>query len=266
VTAVLQSMDRKPADAVPVDTVLPDRVAATLTAFREAAAEDLLLLALLHDRELTRKQISSLREHCYDDFLGLNLRGERARQALNLLRQGLTDLPTELTDASLDALAVDYAEIYLTYGLRASPCESVWLDEDNLALQSPMFRVRAWYRRYGLAVEDWRKRSDDHLVYELRFLAQLLRGDPEPAALAEVAQFLDEHPLRWIDRFAERVCTRCATRFYAGLALLTAAYLDELRDLLAALIGQPRPAAPADMPPPDADADAPYVPGTSPGW
>jgi TorA maturation chaperone TorD len=196
----------------------------------------------------------------------LNLQGKAAREAITLLRQGLTDLPTDLTDATLDALAVDYAEIYLTYGLRASPCESVWMDEDSLALQAPMFRIRAWYRRYGLAVEDWRKRSDDHLVYELRFLAQLLRGDPEPAALAEVAQFLDEHPLRWVNRFAERVSTRCATRFYAGLALLTAAYLDELRDLLAALLGQPRPPTTVDAPPPDADADAPYVPGVSPGW
>jgi TorA maturation chaperone TorD len=48
--------------------------------------------------------------------------------------------------------------------------------------------------------------------------------------------------LRWIEEFAERVADRCSTRFYAGLALLTAAYLDELRDLLARLLDQPRPA------------------------
>jgi TorA maturation chaperone TorD len=237
-------------------------------AFREAAAEDLLLLALLHDRELTREQIVSLREHCSDDLLGLSLCGEEAGRALTLFRQGLTDLRPDLTDATLDALAADYADIYLTYGLRASPCESVWLDEDNLALQAPMFRVRAWYRRFGLAVEDWRKRSDDHLVYELRFLAHLLRGEPEPAALADVARFLDEHPLRWVGPFAGRVSTGCATRFYAGLALLTAAYLDELRDLLAALLGQPRPAvaAPVAASSAHAETEAPFVPGAAPGW
>ncbi|MBK1633786.1 hypothetical protein CKO31_24225 [Thiohalocapsa halophila] len=277
-SAVLQSREPERASAERVDPALPDPspsdpapadgIAPDLAAFRTAAAEDLLLLALLHDRELTRERISGLWEHCYDDFLGLSPCGEAARYALTLLREGLTDLPTDLTDASLDALAVDYADIYLTYGLRASPCESVWLDADNLALQAPMFRVRAWYRRHGLAVEDWRKRSDDHLVHELRFLAHLLHDEPEPAALADVARFLDEHPLRWVDQFAERVATRCATRFYAGLALLTAAYLEELRDLLAALAGQPRPPtpAPADAPQATTEADAPYVPGTAPGW
>lgn len=244
----------------------------TLSDPRTAAAEDLLTLALLHDRELERDLIHVLWRDCYEDFLGLRLRGERATAALVLFREGLTEIPTELCQASLDRLAADYADIYLTYGLRASPCESVWLDEDNLVLQEPMFRVRDWYRRYGLAVTDWRKRSDDHLVYQLRFLAQLLDGEDGPAALEEVARFMDEHLLRWIDGFAERVAARCATRLYAGLALLTAAYLDELRDLLAALTGEARPTAEevearfAPVPALSREVEGPYVPGVTPSW
>jgi TorA maturation chaperone TorD len=245
----------------------------TLDRFRTAVAEDLLALARLHDRELDSELIHLLWRDCYEDFLGLRLQRERASAALGLLREGLTEIPTELCQASLDRLAADYADIYLTYGLRASPCESVWLDDDNLTLQEPMFRVRAWYGRHGLAVEDWRKRSDDHLVNELRFMAHLLDGETEPpVALEEVARFLDEHPLCWIDQFADRVAKRCATRFYAGLALLTAAYLDELRDLLAELLGSPRPTAeeiegrtdPA-VPVP-LEVDGPYLPGAAPSW
>lgn len=247
-----------------------------LSELRGVAAEDLQILALLHDRELDRELIHSLWRDCYEDFLGLRLRGERAASALGLFREGLTAIPTELSQETLDWLAADYADIYLTYGLRASPCESVWLDDDNLMLQEPTFRVRAWYRRHGLAVTDWRTRSDDHLVYELRFLAHLLDGEGgavgiDEVGLAEVARFMDEHPLRWIDQFAERVAKRCGTRLYAGLALLTAAYLDELRDLLADLTGETRPSAEeiagslaaARQP---TGVEGPFLPGLAPGW
>lgn len=242
-----------------------------LDQFRALVAEDLLALALLHDKELEPELIHLLWRDCYEDFLGLRLERERAMAALGLLREGLTEIPTDLCQKSLDRLAGDYADIYLTYGLRASPCESVWLDEDNLTLQEPMFRVRAWYARHGLAVEDWRKRSDDHLVIELRFMAHLLQGTSEPVDLEEVARFMDEHPLRWIDQFADRVAKRCSTRFYAGLAQLTAAYLDELRDVLAQLLDSPRPTleeveermqrlrAPLEV-------EGPYVPGVAPSW
>ena len=239
---------------------------------RAETATDLLTLALLHERELDPTLILTLWEHCYEEFLGLRLQGRRACEALILLREGLTDLPADLQAETLDRLAADYADIYLTYGLRASPCESVWLDDDNLTMQEPTFCVRDWYRRHGIAVADWRKRNDDHLVHQLRFIAHLLDGAEPSVELAEIARFLDEHPLRWIERFAERVAAHCATRFYAGLALLTAAYLDELRDLLTSLGAAPRPSpeelaarsTPARRP--QAEAEGPYAPGAAPGW
>lgn len=247
------------------------RPSPTLSDLRAAVSEDLLTLALLHDRELDRALIHTLWHDCYEGFLGLRLEGRRSAEALSLLREGLTEIPTELCQATLDRLAADYADIYLTYGLRAAPCESVWMDDDNLTLQEPTFQVRAWYRRYGLAVTDWRKRSDDHLVYELRFLAHLLDGEGEGADLTEVTRFMDEHPLRWVSQFAERVAARCETRFYAGLALLTAAYLEELRDLLAEITGTTRPSAEALSAslapnPGPGELEGPYLPGVAPSW
>lgn len=242
--------------------------------FRRVVAEDLLALAMLHDKEMDRDLLMSLWSSCYEDFLGLVLRGSRATEALGILREGLTEIPTELCQETLDRLASDYADIYLTHSLRASPYESVWLDDENLAMQAPMFAVRDWYRRYGIAVEDWRKRSDDHLVHELRFLSHLLVGDEQSdsAPLEDAARFMDEHPLRWIDGFASRVAGRCQFRLYAGVALLTAAYLDELRDLLAELLEVPRPTAQemdarmkGRMPGP-VEVEAPFVPGVAPSW
>jgi TorA maturation chaperone TorD len=243
-----------------------------LVRFRRAAAEDLLFLAMLHDREIGREQIGDLREHCDENFLGLRLQGERGREALSLFRRGLTDVPAALGDQILDILAAEYADIYLNHSFGASPCESVWLDDDHLIMQVPMFQVRGWYQRYGLAVEDWRKRTDDHLVNELQFIAHLLNPRAGDQGLADACQFMDEHVLRWIGDFAHRVGSRASTRFYAGLAELTAAYLEELRDILATVTGTPVPSAEEieeRMRPKQevaVDAPGPYIPGVAPSW
>jgi TorA maturation chaperone TorD len=205
----------------------------------------------------------------------LRLQGAPATDSLRLLRQGLHDIPIDLDQKTLDILAAEYADIYLNFSLHTSPCESVWVDEDGLTMQDAMFQIRDWYARHGLAVENWRMRSDDHLVTQLQFLAYLLEGNPGLERLGETARFLDEHLLRWIGEFAERVSARCKTRLYAGLAALTAAYLDEFRDLAAELLDSPRPSAeeieermrPKQTAPGIAvAAPGPFVPGTAPSW
>ena len=153
-------------------------------------------------------------------------------------------LPEPADQAALDALAADYADIYLTYKLRVSPCESVWLDEDGLIMQEPMFQIREWYERYGLAAQNWRERTDDHLVLQLQFRQPPARRPAKDAGSCA-------------RRRASSTSTCCAgswtspsgspaaagTPFYAGLAALTAMYVEELRDLLAELLGEPRPSA-----------------------
>ena len=41
--------------------------------------------------------------------------------------------------------------------------------------------------------------------------------------------------------FAQRVASRCDTAYFAAAALLTGAYCEELRDLLAEVLDEPRP-------------------------
>ena len=238
--------------------------------FRAAAAEDLADLAALHDHEVDARALERLRAAADPGLLRLRLVNERSRDALLLLDQALRGLPAVVDGTLTDALAADYADIYLTYGLRAAPNESVWLDEDNLTMQAPMFEVRVLYQRHGLQAPDWRRRADDHLVHELQFLAHLMApatGD----TLGEAAAFLDEHLLLWLPDFSARVAQRCATPFYAGLAAVTAAYLDELRELLERILGQPRTPreeveerrrrARESEP-----APAAFVPGSAPTW
>lgn len=239
--------------------------------FRAAVAADLGLLAHLHDRELTQESAASLRNGPFAELLALALPSTAAVDAFALLDQGIAELPLGGDPSQLDRWAADYADIYLHHGARASPCESVWLDEDGLAMQEPMFQVRDWYRRYGLQVADWRMRTDDHLVCQLQFLGTLFEH-PQESALHDAATFLDEHTLRWLGQFAGRVSSRCATPFYAGLALLTALYLDEVRGVLERLLEYPRPTAEAleerlrGRAPPPVSCEVPFVPGAAPSW
>ncbi len=243
--------------------------AATVANFRRLAAEDLLALALLHHAEPSGELLESLRQDGGSLGLGLELQSAAGQAALQAMVAAFAGLPETLDQGIIDQFAADYADIYLTNGYGASPHESVWLDEDHLMRQEPMFQVRACYARHGLTAGNWRTRPEDHLALELQFLAYLLvpeRGD----TLTEAAQFLDEHVLRWLPAFAQRVAERCRTRFFAALAQLTTAYCEELRDLLALVLAQPRPTASEieqRMKPKTAPAvSVTFMPGQGPTW
>ena len=241
-----------------------------VSALRQAAGSDLSALARLHGEELTESDIRALREAPFAEFFALLPRRKMAEEACAVIDRGWQVL--EAADVPLaDALAADFAALYITHRHRASPDESVWLDEDGLQRQQPMMEVRKWYEKHGLRAPDWRKTADDNLALQLAFLAHLMAegGEADTAPLAEAAHFLDEHLLLWIDDFAAAAAGACDTPFYAGLAIFTAAWLRTFRETLAAATGiaplteaeiqarRPHPAA-------EAAGEGPYVPGMGP--
>ena len=209
--------------------------------FCVAVAQDLMQLAVLHDSEANNPLIQSLKQTGFPNTLGLRLQSKDARDAMTLVEQALAEMPDPIDEQETDELAVDYAAIYLTHTYRASPNESVWVDEEHLKRQQSMFEVREYYHRYGLGAADWRKRADDHLVLQLQFLAHLFGEEQRDDVFTTAAQFMDDHLLRWLMLFANRVAGRCATPFYAGINLLTGTYCEELRDILADILEEPRP-------------------------
>lgn len=247
---------------------IPEKIEDPLAEFRAAVAHDILALALLHNEELTGELIAQLSAEEFPRSLQLQLISGPGRDATKLFHNAVRLLGDDVDAQLLDELAADYAGIYLTHALQASPYESVWIDEEGLAMQEPMFQIRAIYRRHGLAAQDWRKRSDDHLVLQLQFVSHLVAAGED---LDEVARFLDEHLLRWLPDFGTRVAARCATPFYAGLCAFTAAYMDEVRDLLAEVLGEARPTADEidqRMKPvtSGASTEPKYSPGSAPSW
>ncbi|MBL8565562.1 MAG: molecular chaperone TorD family protein [Hyphomicrobiaceae bacterium] len=241
---------------------------AALLRFTSGVADDIEMLASLHDREPTRAIVDAVRSAPIEEQLALRLRSDEARNALSAFATMVSAIPADMDDSVMDDFAAGYADVYLRHTYRAAPTESVWMTEDGLERQAPMFRVRDWYRRHGLVVADTAGRPDDHIVLQLRFVAHLLREKQADAGLGEAARFMDAHILRWSNSFAARLVHAGAPDWYAALALLTACYLDELRLHLASMTGL-EAALPESKATPEKSSeppDAAYIPGVAPSW
>lgn len=237
----------------------------------QAIAEDADSLAVLYDRELTAEVIDALRASRFPSCLGLVPRTEAARHGWAMMAAVVAGLPAHPSAAELDALAADYAATMLTGAHGASPCESAWTDDEHLVCQEAMFALRERLAAAGLAAENWRRRPDDHLVLQLLLLARMARTAAAGDDWRRLATLLDQHLLRWLPDFAARLASRADHPFYAGLAALTAAWLDTLRDMLALALDEPRPSREAieaglRRPPPAATYPLAYLPGQAPSW
>ena len=196
-----------------------------------AAAEDLAALAWLHEAERDVETLTRLHAAGFPEGLSLADPEAPPRVAMGEALQVIGRVPGHDRPSLEDDLAADYAGIYLTHALRASPYESVWRDEEKLMMQGPSFAVRDRYHAHGLAAADWRRMADDHVSNELAFLSYLLsRGDVE-----EARRFIEEHLLQWLPSYAERVTARASTRYYAPLASLTQHVIENLHRQLRAI-------------------------------
>ncbi|PWC81231.1 hypothetical protein TSH100_28030 [Azospirillum sp. TSH100] len=205
-----------------------------------ASAQALRLLARLHAEEPTPALLESLR----DAPVGrgpLALDRDDALQAAALVDEVVSDLPERITRRSLAALTADFAAIHRTGELRTCPTEGPWLDEEMRA--DAAATLRRWRTGLGAELEAELRRppldgvADDHIAAELTVLAALFDRGRTLDALC----FLDRHLLPWAPDFCSRVATRCREPFFAGIAILTNAQLDDLRDRLVELCGLPRP-------------------------
>ena len=226
-----------------------------------AAADDLAALARLHDSEPDMEMLQNLSTAPSRDWFALQVKGDGMEQGLRLLDDCLSDLSPNC----VDALWVDYADLYLTFGKRVAPNESYWLTDDHIERQSPMFEVRNWYAHYGLTAPDWRKRADDHLVHELEFVSALLRN-AGGTAVRDAGRFLDQHLLLWSKDFLGGVAQRANTAFYSGLALVTEAVLLSVRAVLEGITGEPRQERAVVKAESITETDRPFVPGVEPSW
>jgi TorA maturation chaperone TorD len=203
-----------------------------------ASAKGLRLLARLHAEVPTPALLESLRQAPVSRG-PLALDRDDALQAAALVDEVVSDLPDRITRRIIAPLAADFAAIHHSGELRACPTEGPWLDEEMRA--DAAASLLRW--RNGLGPEEELRQppldrlENDHIATELALLAALL----DHGRTLDALRFLDRHLLRWAPEFCSRVATRCREPFFAGIAILTNAHLDDLRDRLGELCASPRP-------------------------
>jgi TorA maturation chaperone TorD len=144
-----------------------------------------------------------------------------------------TALLAESATAGEDEPAVrrDYNRLFVgPERMKAPPYESVHVAEDGLVFGRETMLVRAAYAEFGLSAPNRDREPDDHLGLELGFLATLaVRGldaleRADDAELGRVlhglAEFLDEHLLRWGPACLTQAANASTTFFYQGVAAL----------------------------------------------
>lgn len=209
--------------------------------FRNAQAFYGLLSSIFY-LELTDEQIDGLATSgfAYPDD-GTPMGNACASMRRYLARRG----PSARQD-----LAVDYARVFLAAGVyegeTAVPYESVYTSPEGILMQDSRDEVVRAYKQWGLAIPRELNVPEDHLAFELEFMARLSDriaqaaeaafGEIVPAealdAMKAQAEFIDTHLLNWVPRLLERVERYARTPFYPAITQIALGYIEENRAVL----------------------------------
>ena len=146
-------------------------------------------------------------------------------------------------------IAVDYAHTFLGAGnydkLMAPPYESVYTSEEHLLMQDARDGALHYYRTEGLDLPEENTTPEDHLGFEMQFMATLVERAAEALRAGSEAEFarlvgvqrgfFSEHLANWLPVFTADIDRHCKTDYYRGVALLTRGLLAEEREVLAGL-------------------------------
>lgn len=150
-------------------------------------------------------------------------------------------------DVDLTALrtrvATEYAELFVGPRSPLAPYyESIYLGATPRLFADVTMRVRAAYKEQGFEVDKRNKVPDDHMGYELAFMAALCdreaaahdAGNADDVVESQVAQsnFLAIHLGVWAEFFANRVATAWCADYYLAWARFVAAFVEEDRRFL----------------------------------
>lgn len=157
----------------------------------------------------------------------------------------------DIDDDGLEQLAVVFDRVFFGMGpltaKKAFPYESVYTSQKGLLMQDAYSEVVKIYRGMRLRKDERFTEPEDHIAVELAFVKELsdrtcdaLERRDESAATAFIAaqeDFLRNHLLNWVDRFAEDCREAAGEGFYAHLASFTEAFLAEDAGVLSEVLG-----------------------------
>lgn len=163
------------------------------------------------------------------------------------IQQSVDALLKALAAATPEALAVDYADLFLA-GKNGSvaPSESAFLDK-MLYGQTTMDVIES-YAQFGFVRDSSFTEPCDHIALECDFMAALSmellehvsdgnQGELKRLVDAQLS-FVEFHMGRWVPGWAEKMREAADTDFYKAIAELASSLLAADKDLLVRLSGE----------------------------
>lgn len=125
------------------------------------------------------------------------------------------------------SLQREWLRLFIGVGAPEAPCwESWYVDPNSQMFSRATLAVRAWYRRYGLRIENERHEPDDHVGLMLGFVGHLVDCELDALARGHVAraqtcaqaqeEFLREHVLPWLPVWHYLVQQKASSDYYRG--------------------------------------------------
>lgn len=150
--------------------------------------------------------------------------------------------PATIEDARTEA-AADFAACLLGMSVNpVHPYESVYTSDLRLLMQEAYGDVRRFYSSQGFGVDEDIALPDDHVAFELEFMAHLCEREANALESCDAAvlgaciqaqqSFLKDHVLTWVPQLCVDLKRRARTGLYQGLAQATTLFLEEEADAL----------------------------------
>jgi len=193
---------------------------------------------------LSRLFLKPLAQEDIDTYAALNL-AEVAKELDNegLLAAGFYDMGQALRkrhSGTRQQLATDYTMCFdaveAVEGKVAAPYASVFLGEKALLNQEPRHRVYALFLQESLQLKANVGLPEDHLSFELEFLAVMSARAAEALSAGDVAEalrllelssgFIEDSILSWYGLLEDLALKIIKTRFYRGALKATRGYLE----------------------------------------
>lgn len=207
------------------------------------------LFSRLFLKPLTTEDIDALEDMALETTIAPELEGTMLAEGLNDMGRGLHRRHTGTTRLLSTDYTMCFDGVNAQDGLVAVPYASVFngsiTGEKAILFQEPRAKDLKAYRHEGVKVDESLHLPEDHLSFELSFMADLsdkIReafdedDQAEVLRLIDVSQaFLADDILSWYPTFCELALKIVDTRFYRGVLKAAQGYLlldqESLQDL-----------------------------------
>ena len=212
----------------------------------EASEQTYRFLGQMLFKELTSDAIAELAAQEWPSDTGNDRLDRGYGQVRRYFRFASSDMRSQL--------AVEYARVFLAAGvfsrdkMTAVPYESVFTSEEHIVMQASRDDVVRRFAADGFKVNPDLHEPEDHLAFELEYLAHMNEralgcavADDVAALAANIDRqiaFIDAHLLNWIGDLHAVATEYAKTTFYTGMLLVAQGALEQSRELLADIAAQ----------------------------